>query len=67
MVSQLWTDVQDNLGKFQNLFGSENMIIIDNSSYDNQKIIQSVEKEIKMKLNKPVKNPIGKQWIKDNS
>lgn len=67
IVEDMWQAVQDNIGKFQNLFGAENMIIIDNSSYDNADVLRKVEKEIKKKLNKPVKNPIGKQWIKDNS
>lgn len=67
MVEEMWQAVQDNLGKFQNLFGSRNIIVIDNSSYDNADILRKVEKEIKRKLNKPVKNPVGKGWIKDNS
>ena len=65
MVKDMWQEVQDNMGKFQNLFGAENMIIIDNSSYNNADILNKVEKEIKKKLNNSVKNPIGKQWIKD--
>lgn len=67
MVEEMWQAVQNNLGKFQNLFGSENIIVIDNSSYNNADILRKVEKEIKKKLNKPVKNIVGKRWIKDNS
>ena len=67
MVKQMWQEVQNNLGKFQNLFGQDKMIIIDNSSYDNQAALRQVEKEIKKRINKPIQNPIGKNWIKQNS
>jgi len=67
MVKQMWQEVQNNLGKFQNLFGQDGLIIIDNSNYDNQAALKQVEKEIKKRINKPIQNPIGKQWIKQNS
>lgn len=67
LVKQMWLDVQANLGKFQNLFGSNYMIIIDNSNHGSKNILSKVEREIRKKLNKPVENPIGKKWIKDNS
>jgi len=72
----MWEDVQKNLGKFQNLFGQDNMIIIDNSADNksgddkgnkNNKILQQVERGIKKKLKTPVQNPIGKEWIKQNT
>lgn len=67
MVTQMWQEVQNNLGKFQNLFGQDKMIIVDNSNYDNQGVLRKVEKEIKKRINKPIQNPIGKNWIKQNS
>lgn len=63
IVEDLWYQVQDNMGKFQKLFGKNNLMIVDNSSYDNADLIKSVEKSIMRKLNRPVQNYIGKEWI----
>ena len=67
MVEEMWKQVQFNLGKFQKLFGGDNLIIVDNSSYDNQELLDEAEKQIRKHVTKSVKNPIGKRWIKDNS
>lgn len=66
IVEKMWKEVQANLGKFSRLFGKQNMIIIDNSSYeDSAKILSQIEKEIKRRVNRPVKNYLGKRWIQD--
>lgn len=65
MVEKMWDAVQQNLGKFQKLFGSDRMIIVDNSSYDNDELLDQIEKEINKRLNSPVQNPIGKKWIQE--
>ena len=67
LVEKMWRNVQDNLGKFQKLFGASNIIIIDNSNYSNQELLDEAEKQIRKHIAKSVKNPIGKRWIKDNS
>lgn len=67
MVEKMWRGVQENLGRFQGLFGSNNMIIIDNSSYDNIGALDSAEKMIMQRMRDDVKNPIGKQWIKEQT
>lgn len=67
MVALMWRQVQDNLGKFQKLFGANNMLIVDNSSYDNEDILDQIEKAVMSRMNKPVKNPIGKKWMQENS
>jgi predicted kinase len=67
MVSLMWEEVQQNLGKFQKLFGSDKMIIVDNSEYGNDQLLDQVEKEINKRLNAPVQNPIGKMWIREMS
>ena len=44
IVEKMWKEVQDNLGKFSRLFGKQNMIIVDNSSYeDSEKILSHIE------------------------
>jgi len=67
MVAKMWKQVQDNLGKFQKLFGADKMLIVDNSSYDNESILDQIEKAVMTRINKPVKNPIGKKWMHENS
>ena len=64
MVEKMWRDVQDNLGKFQKLFGADRMLIVDNSEYGGT-ILQQIEKQVSKHLNKPIKNPLGKRWIQD--
>lgn len=66
LVKQMWQDVQSNLGKFQNLFGSGKMLIVDNSSYDNKDIINKVEKEINKHLKTSIENPLGRVWLREN-
>lgn len=63
LVKDLWSRVQDNMGKFQKLFGKNEMMIIDNSSYDNAELINHVEKSILRKVKRPIKNKIGIDWI----
>lgn len=62
MVESMWKEVQDNLGKFQKLFGVSNMLIIDNSEFGDD-LLNDVETEIKKRLKAPIKNPLGRKWI----
>lgn len=70
IVKQYWSDAQENIGKFQNYFGLENFIVIDNSETITQSnkdeieaIFTKVFKEIKKILSKNINNPIAKLWI----
>ena len=56
-------DVQDNLGKFQNLFGSH-FRIVDNTVY--KPITREVQKVNKF-VRKPIYNRIGRKWIENKS
>lgn len=68
VVKDIWVVVQKNLGGFNKMFGG-NFIIVDNSEIEkdpktNKLMLQQyISKEIGKFLNKPLKNPIGKQWI----
>lgn len=71
MVKQIYNQVQGNVGKVQQLIGSSKFFIIDNSKdvsrdelIDNEKQLQKTMMKI---MDASVKNPIGNQWIKDNS
>jgi len=65
LVTSTWQAVQNNLGKFQAEFGIQNLIIMDNSE-DSGPDFNKTEKEINKVLKRPIQNPIGKQWIKEN-
>jgi predicted kinase len=60
LLTKSWNDVQNNLGKFQNLFGS-NFRIVDNTVY--KPIGRQVQKAVNNFVTKRVYNPIGKKWI----
>ena len=70
ILEKSWKDVQKNLGGFQSLFGS-NFVIVDNSKFlkpeeAQKKFGRLTKKYITKFVSKPVKNPIGKKWIKHN-
>ena len=61
ILKQGWHAVQDNMGRFQTLFGSSNMLIVDNSTY---KQFPSVVKKAASKfVNRPITNHRAKKWI----
>jgi hypothetical protein len=71
LVKDVWIDVQKNLGQFQKLFGSSNIKIVDNSEDTRSKtrpgrvdVSQDAMKASSKFIGKPIKNPIGKKWIK---
>jgi predicted kinase len=63
MVTKMWDEVQQNLGRFQRLFKAKRFEIVDNSEYGNSTPIDLVSKEIRKFLKQPVSNPVGKKWI----
>jgi len=60
LLEKSWQDVQNNLGKFQNLFGG-NFRIVDNTVY--KPIAREVQKAVNRFVRKPVYNKIGQKWI----
>jgi len=70
ILEKSWKDVQKNLGGFQSLFGS-NFVIVDNSKFlkpeeAQKKFGRLVKKYIDKFIKKPIKNRIGKMWVKHN-
>ena len=61
VVIKSWKSVQANIGKFNNHF-KENLIIVDNNKPD-EDIIKQVYKRIQSLLRKKVKNTRAKSWI----
>ena len=61
LVRSTWKDVQQNMGKFQGLFGSNSFTIVDNTKYGPPPT--KIQKEINRFMSEPLKNPIGKKWV----
>jgi len=62
VVKEYWTNCQQNLGKFQSMFGSSNMLIVDNSKH--QDFATNIKSAANSFVNRKIQNPIAKQWIK---
>lgn len=60
LVTKIWKDCQNNLGKFQQMF-SGNFVIVDNTVYG--PINKEIQKAIDRFVKAPTRNPIGKKWI----
>ena len=70
ILTKSWENVQHNLGKFQGLFG-RNFVVVDNSKFLKpkdalKKFGMITKKYIGKFISKPVKNPKGKKWVKNN-
>lgn len=62
LVEKFWNDVQSNVGKFQNLFGRRNFIIVDNNNAT-EDVLMKVRKQIARTIKNPIDNHIAKQWV----
>lgn len=69
MVIKMWHSVQDNLMKFQQLFGNQNFYIVDNSGGledpNRKENFEAVEKAIRRFVNTPPRKPQAKSWLAD--
>ena len=70
ILEKSWKDVQANIGKFQGLFGS-NFALVDNSKFlkpeqAQKKFGMITKKYIDKFIKKPIRNIIGKKWVKHN-
>ena len=61
-VAKMWNEVQNNIGRFQRLFGSKNMIIVDNNDAG-EDVFAKVWKRIMILVKTKVTNHIAKRWI----
>jgi len=62
-----WNGVQDNIGKFQRLFGLSKFLVVDNNKSDLELVtltMNRVGKVVRGFLRQPVQNYIAKQWMK---
>ena len=61
IIKDSWNAVQNNLGKFQSLFGANNMLVVDNTEYKD--FAKVVKKAANSFVKRPIKNHIAKKWI----
>ncbi len=65
ILEEDWYAVQQNMGRFQSLFGKHNFVLVDSSTNLDTDVLNSMWKVI-MKLTKePIKNQIGKSWVQN--
>ena len=62
IVKEYWSACQNNLGKFQGLFGAGNMLVVDNSEYKD--FAKNVKKSANEFVRRPIQNRVAKDWIK---
>ena len=68
MLEPMWQAVQDNIGRFQRMFGKENTYIVDNSDgKDFKKETMLAYRGIGAWSKKPPKAPLAKRWIKQQN
>lgn len=61
-----WTQVQSNIGRFQNTFGMSNMIIVDNSRDERELttiVMNKVDKSVRRLLSNKIKSYTAKRWM----
>ena len=66
VTTKSWKAVQSNIGKFQNLFGMSNMIIIDNNQSDKELVtitLNKVSKAVRQLVTKPIQSYTAKRWM----
>ena len=62
IVKKSWNQVQQNIGKFQQFFGNQNFIIVDNNDIGDN-VFDMVGKQVRRMLSKKVNNPTAQKWI----
>jgi predicted kinase len=62
LVKKSWKEVNNNMGKFQTLFGADKMLVVDNSEH--KEFANMVKSKAREFVRRPIQNHIAKQWIK---
>ena len=68
IVTQSWNDVQKNIGRFQQLFGRDFVVVDNSDTLDEKQAAKKfgmyVKKYADKWANSPIKNSLGKFWVK---
>ena len=67
MAKQLWTDVQNNIGKFQQEFGGQFHVVDNSEGADFESQTNTAFKNIAKWTKEKPKNPVAKEWIKSQT
>lgn len=62
VVRKFWEEVQGNIGKFQQLFGAQNFVIVDNNDVTEDVLLDTF-KAAKKFVDRPVRSRLAKAWI----
>lgn len=62
VVKEFWQEVQANMGKFQNLFGGRNFVIVDNNNISEDTLLKTF-KVAKKFVSRPPQSRLAKAWI----
>ena len=62
LATNSWNVVQSHIGRFQQLFGQRNMIIVDNNDA-NENELQKVWTRIRGLVRAPIQNFVAKKWM----
>lgn len=67
MVKKYWRSVQENIGKFQNLFGGDNFLIVDNNEVlpEHSEFLLKLRRNAINFLRSPLKNKIGRNILSE--
>jgi len=66
ILTKSWRGVQDNIGKFQRLFGMNNFLIVDNNKSEEELttvVLAKAYRIVKRLMSAPVKSYIAKRWM----
>ena len=68
IVTKSWNDVQKNIGRFQQMFGRDFVVVDNSDTLDEKQAAKKfgiyVKKYADKWANSPIKNPLGKFWVK---
>lgn len=63
-VTDMWSQVQKNMGKYQSLFGRKNFFVVDNNTGSNiDKRTLEVYKQISRWAKRPPRSPEARKWL----
>jgi|TARA_R110000851_G_scaffold88092_3_gene192377 cytidylate kinase len=62
IATKSWNVVQSNIGRFQNLFGTGSMIVVDNNNAS-EDTLNKVYTRIRGLVRQPVQNYVAKKWM----
>ena len=66
ITTNSWNGVQNNIGKFQRLFGMSNFLVVDNNKSDLELTtltMNRVSKEVRKYMKAPIQSYIAKRWM----